>query len=287
MNKKMTCINGSFFPSAEARIPVTDRGFRFGDGVFETIAVVGGVAYQWEFHRERCLQGLRALRITPPTFDWPTMLAQCLTQNHASDGFLRIAISRGCGSQGYMPDAGIAATWVIEHLDAMPPTLGPITLYRSTIERPSLAALPVNHKLAQGVGSTLALLEARDHGCHEALMLNANGHVCEAASANIFWIRGHQLYTPALSTGCVNGSTRAAIMRLAPCIEATATLEEFCTAEAVFLSNVRLGVAAMSSLLPNDVHFSTTHPQLLEIASRLKEDRAAYTSQQRSAWAAA
>ncbi len=282
----MTCINGTFFDSADARIPVTDRGFRFGDGVFETIRVIEGVPYQWEFHLNRCLSGLSALRITPPNIDWEAMARQCLAKNKAINGFLRIAISRGSGSQGYMPDVNISPTWVIEHIAE--PVMHPsaVTLYHSTIERPSLAALPVNHKLAQGITSTLALLEARDHGCDEALMLNASGQLCEAASANLFWIRDHKLYTPALSTGCVEGSTRAAILRFMPCHETLATITDLVGADAAFISNVRAGLLPVKSLLPHNISYQPAHPLFMALAQLLVDDRASYVHRNRNTWAA-
>ena len=67
--ERITCLNGMFLPADEARIPVTDRGFRFGDGVFETIRLEAGRLYQWPLHLSRMLAGLAALRITPPEVD--------------------------------------------------------------------------------------------------------------------------------------------------------------------------------------------------------------------------
>lgn len=58
-----TCINGRFLPENEAMLPVTDRGFRFGDGVFETIRIENGAPYQWALHLQRLKAGVSALRI--------------------------------------------------------------------------------------------------------------------------------------------------------------------------------------------------------------------------------
>jgi branched-chain amino acid aminotransferase len=272
----ITCLNGIFLPADEARIPVADRGFRFGDGVFETIRLEAGKPYQWHLHLSRMVAGLTALRITPPEVDWQAIAQEMIARNHAQSGFLRISLSRGSGSRGYLPDAGITPTWVVEYL---PPVALPekaFTLWVSAIQRPSLAALPGNHKLAHGIGSTLALLDARDHGADEALMRASDGMLCETASANLFWIQGDTLFTPALSTGCLAGITRAAILRLSPiaCSEVTAELATLQSAEAVFISNTRLGIWPVAQIAPNGWSYDAHHPVIRELTARLNADRA-------------
>ena len=82
--KSITCINGQFMPAGQATINVADRGFRFGDGVFETIRLVEGVPYQWEAHLARLNAGLAALRITPPNADWQAAAHQLIQKNQCS-----------------------------------------------------------------------------------------------------------------------------------------------------------------------------------------------------------
>ena len=272
----ITCLNGTFLPAAEARIPVTDRGFRFGDGVFETIRLEHGRPYQWELHLSRLHAGLAALRITPPSIDWRAIADEIITQNQATDGFLRLTVTRGSGSKGYVPDANITPTWLMEYLPASEPPEAPYKLWVSIIQRSPLTALPTNHKLAHGIGSTLALLDARDNGCDEALMLSSTGKLCEAASANLFWIKDGTLYTPALSTGCLAGTTRDAVLRLAPIPtqEVIAEVDALATAEAVFLSNTRLGIWPVAALIPEGWEYDANHSCIAELSLRLDNDRA-------------
>src|SRR5690606_6683241 len=96
------------------------------------------------------------------------------------------------------------------------PPIDPATLWLSGIEKPSPKALPVQHKLAQGVNSTLARIEAARHGCLDGLLLNAHGDICEAGSANLFWRIGTTLHTPALECGVLAGTTRDALLRISP-----------------------------------------------------------------------
>lgn len=281
-NSPITCLNGVFLPTSEATVPVADRGFRFGDGVFETIRFEQGVPYQWELHLSRMNAGLAALRINPPVVDWVNTARSLMQKNSLTDGFLRIAISRGVGSRGYMPDENITPTWVMECLPPAPLQQNPVKLWLSTITRPLLSALPTNHKLAQGVGNTLALLEARDHGCDDALMLTYDGKLCETASANLFWIKDDKIFTPTLSTGCLAGSTRAALMRLSAVEEVVANTETLKQADAIFITNARLGAwlceCEALDLQAND------HPMLIDLTTRLQAYRATYIEQNRTKW---
>lgn len=244
-------LNHHLIPQAEARIPIGDRGFRFGDGVFETIRVVQTAPYQWEYHLQRLIQGLETLRII---FDTNTLLENCktlITKNQLSDGFLRIAISRGVGSQGYLPTA-TTPTLVIETLPLVAPPDKPVTLWLSSYQKPMPASLPLHAKTMQGLNSTLARMEARDHQCFEALLLNHEGQICEGSSSNIFWVKEGALYTPSLDAGVLPGSMREAILRLSPLpvVQGLFPLEALHMAEEVFLTNVAWRALPVSALEP-------------------------------------
>jgi branched-subunit amino acid aminotransferase/4-amino-4-deoxychorismate lyase len=286
--KTITCLNGQFLPAAQAMLPVADRGFRFGDGIFETVLLHRSVPYQWELHLHRMLAGLAALRITPPNVDWQRVVRDVITRNKAAGGFLRISISRGVGSHGYMPEANILPNWVIELLPASVLPSAPYTLFHSSITRPTRTSLPVNYKLAHGIASTLALMEARDHHADDALILSQHHVLCETASANLFWLHDGALYTPALETGCLDGTTRAAIMRLSPVPvhEVTQHADALTSAEALFISNTRLGLWPVTMLLPEGRRFNTQHPVISEMTSRLMADRDTYAATHATAWAA-
>jgi branched-subunit amino acid aminotransferase/4-amino-4-deoxychorismate lyase len=129
------------------------------------------------------------------------------------------------------------------------------------------------------------LLEARDHDADDALMLSGSGHISEAASGNIFWLKGESLYTPTLATGCLMGTTRAAIMRLFEVEEIHAGIEEFLAADAAFLCNVRHGIWPIAALMPHARTFETRHPRLLEIAAALEDDRNSYITLHARQWA--
>lgn len=240
-------MNGQFLSAEQALIPVADRGFRFGDGVFETIRVYAGVAYQLEWHLERLQRGLTAIKIVCGV--QRAACNQLIEKNNLQNGFLRIAISRGVGSHGYLPQADIKPTIVMETLP-LSDVPESASLYLSQFRKTSPSSLPTNYKLAQGMNSTLARMEAQEHGCFEALQLTPDDFVSEASSSNFFWVKDDVIYTPALEAGCLEGSTRAALMRLTKIEEIMALPSGLESADEVFITNCAWGVLPVTSLKP-------------------------------------
>jgi branched-subunit amino acid aminotransferase/4-amino-4-deoxychorismate lyase len=281
-----TCLNGRFVLHDRAAIPVADRGFRFGDGVFETIKIVNGVPYAWEFHLSRMMDGLAALHITIPMYDMPALVRAQLHKNKQMNGYLRIAISRGVGSRGYRPHPKHAIpTLVMESLNDMPAPQSPYTLWLSKYSKPSLTALPVNLKLAQGLNSTLAIMEADEHKADEALLLNGAGELCEGASSNLFWLTDDTIFTPALDTGCLRGTTRDALIRLSPLpIKTVQTgLASLEAAEAVWITNGRLGIHPVLAIEPLGYRYDM-HRMTRKLQQLLHDDMQRYAVSHRKEW---
>lgn len=231
-----------------------DRGFRYGDGVFETVAVHGGAPFRLGWHLKRLARGLDAVRIAFSVHGLEKECAALIAANKTKDGLLRIQVTRGAGGRGTLPDKKTKPTCVIETLPLPEIPKKPVTLWLSSYRRIAPSALPVRYKLCQGLNATLARLEADDHGCFEALMLNARGEICETSSANIFWLKGGTLYTPSLSCGALEGSMRALVMKLSPykVKQVRAGLKTLAAADAVFLTNAAWGAVAVAGLKPQN-----------------------------------
>ncbi len=226
-----------------------DRGFRYGDGVFETIRVENHKALLWTQHLARLQEGLTALSI-PLDLQFPLPIARKLwIENGLTSGFLRIAISRGVGSQGYLPTA-TTPTVVIECLPPATPQTS-VTLAVSQYQKISPKSLPTYFKTAQGLQSTLARLEAQTLGADDVVLLDAKANISETSSANVFWLKNNTLYTPSLATGALAGVTRAAVIETSPfpVQEGEYPLSHLQAAEAAFLTNARYGICPVAALL--------------------------------------
>ena len=250
----ITFINGKFLPRSQASIPIDDRGFRFGDGVFETIHIRDGKPYLWSQHERRLHEGLLALQISLDVTDnLSETCTELLQKNNVDNGILRIAISRGSGSKGYLPTAN-EPTIIIETMpladypyrfsDGDPQNIDDankplISLCLSSYTRPPKSCYPVGCKTMQGLSSTLAKMEAEEQDCFDSLQLSSDGLVSECSSANIFWLQGKTFYTPHSSTGCLGGTIRQRLIEQIPYpVKAVRlSLKKLLKADAVIITN--------------------------------------------------
>lgn len=270
----ITYVNGRYLSAKNAVVSVQDRGFRYGDGVFETLSVYQGIPYQWELHQARLEAGLKALEIPAPSEDLRAVCLRLLARNALSDASIRIAVSRGVGSRGYLPIGAATPTVVVEVQERLPVPSDSATLWLSATEKPSPKALPVEHKLAQGLNSTLVRMEAARHGCLDGLQLNGDGRIAETSSANIFWRIGDALHTPSLDCGILAGTTRAALLRttIYRIVEGPFRLEELQKADAVILTNTNWLAMPISSLAPKGWEFPESTKLASEIRAVLQKD---------------
>ena len=99
-----------FLPELEAKVSVFDRGFLYGDGIFETIRICRGTPFRWEQHLERLREGASALRIRVPMSgeDLAATAQELVRCNQVPEAILRITLSRGAGRRGYSPAGAIS-----------------------------------------------------------------------------------------------------------------------------------------------------------------------------------
>lgn len=234
---KYCYVKGEFVLEENASISIRDRGFRFGDGVFETILFKNNKIYNWAYNLKRLSGGLESLKIITDITSLYDICLSLICKNQQNEGFVRIAISRGEGSRGYLPDIKNGASVVIETISRPELPISPVSLSISDIKCINNG---ISGKTMQGLSSTLARMQAQEAGCFEALMLNHNGIICECSSSNIFWRKGDKLYTPSLNTGIVAGSIRDKILEICPFeIEVGSySLKDISTADEIFITNV-------------------------------------------------
>ena len=249
-------VKGAYLPLNEATVSIEERGFLFGDGVFETVRVQQGVPLFAQMHLQRCRDGLAALHIPPPAEPLKDVLQQVIRRNCLESGVLRLSVSRGIGSRGYLPTQSDAPTVVVQPRP-LPPAQSDCSVILSCHTRPHASTLPGHAKLSQGIGSTLARLEAQLAGADEALLLSTEGMLAEAASANLFWFQGDELHMPALATGCVNGIIRQLFIHRWPggVREVQSPPDVLHAQCAPFITNAVMGVTALREWLPAGPHW--------------------------------
>jgi branched-subunit amino acid aminotransferase/4-amino-4-deoxychorismate lyase len=249
-------LNGVICPKSDAHISPDDRGFRFGDGVFESFPIIQGLPYLWEAHFMRLSEGLQALHITTERIHMllPALIT-LIQRNKCHYGVGRIIISRGCGSKGYYPIANSPTLYMETSNDAptiiSEPPIAAIRLHLSQWQRWQPSHLPSHVKLTQGITPTLARIEAAEYGAEEALLLNQDGHIAEAASGNLIWQQQGVLFTPALSTGAVAGTMRNRLLTHFPQLitEVSAPFTMLQQADALIMTNALQGAVPVKEIL--------------------------------------
>ena len=211
-------FNGKFVAAEQAMVPVDDRGFLYGDGLFETMRVVHRRPFRLAQHLERLARGAEYLKIplphTPNEFE--SLARQLIEKNGVTDGVLKITVTRGSGARGYTPTLK-ENPLVLMALHPLPPMNKEGDLQWSLVTSSqiipacgSLASFKTLNKLTHVV----ARLEAMARGADEALLLNSNGEIAETASGNLFWIYQDKVCTVPTGRGVLPGITRAVVLEI-------------------------------------------------------------------------
>ncbi len=209
-------LNGQFVPEAQAVIPVNDRGFMYGDGLFETVRVVNGRPFRLAQHLERMTRGADFLKIKPPftAKELQQFVEQLIENNQMPEAILRVMLTRGPGERGYTPKAEGRPT-VVMTLHVAPPSEYPIQWSLVTSSFRVLAADPLSSfKTLNKLTHVMARAEAAEKGADEALLINTNGEVAETASGSLFWIYNDKICTTPTGRGVLPGITRAVVLEI-------------------------------------------------------------------------
>jgi len=239
-------INGNFIEEEEATISVFDRGFLYGDGVFETLRIYNGKPFLFDRHIGRLSHGLGSLFIGDKySFsEYLEHTRELIERNNVTEGVLRIQATRGPGKRGYSTTGNYDPTVLISLHVAPNVDLNnvlPVKLATSTqilSDHDPFSTLKTTNKLA----NIVALREAEKIGMDDALLTNHKGNITEASGSNVFWTKDNTLFTPPVSSGCLSGITRGMVLELAiamklPTVQQDITPTELGNAESVFLTN--------------------------------------------------
>jgi len=245
-------------------LPLPDRGFDFGDGLFETLLVVNRTPLFLELHLQRMQTGLAVL-------GFPDCLSKVRAQISLaleSPGFpeeaaLRVTVTRGSGPRGYLPPPQVQPRIVIastaREARQYNKLLSPARLALAKIRwgcQPELAGIKHLNRLEQ----VLAASECRTANSDEVVMLDQDGDVISVSAANLFLVDGDRLLTPELSHCGVSGTRRRLILKeLAPALglqarEAKVTVAQLEAATEVFYSNALVGVRPVASFAASHWH---------------------------------
>jgi branched-chain amino acid aminotransferase len=253
----MVFLNGQFVPEDRAVVSVFDRGFLYGDALFEGMLVTRGLPFRWREHMERMQRGADFLKLTVP-FSQDDLLKFALKlvqRNRMPECILRLSLTRGITGRGYSPKNATRPAIVMTLHPAPVIDAKKIPRWRVITASFRLPANdPLTHfKTANKLPQVLARAEADAAHAQEAILLNTDGRLAEGTTSNLFWIKDGAVCTPALLDGALPGVTRGLVLDL--CVkmnirykEKKAGPAELSRADGAFLTMTSMGIVEMESL---------------------------------------
>jgi 4-amino-4-deoxychorismate lyase len=229
------------------QLAATDRGLHYGDGLFETVAIINGRPRLWSHHMERLQHGCAVLRLPPPDLQQlhAEALALCISAERA---VLKLVLTRGSGGRGYRPPPKVTPQRLLFRYPWPDyPDLAQgvrLRLCQTPLAcNPVLAGIKHLNRLEQ----VMARAEWEDPAVHEGVMCDLDGWVREGTMSNLFWVEEGRLYTPDLSRCGVAGVMRAQVMALARDLgigveSAEITPQTLAQADEIFLTNSLIGI---------------------------------------------
>jgi branched-chain amino acid aminotransferase len=209
-------IDGAPVDAAQARVPVFDRGFLYGDSVYEVLRTFGGRPFALEEHLDRLAHSAHGLEMAlPPRAAIRAAVEETLAAAGEPEAYIRIVVTRGAGEIALDPAMADAPRLVVM---VKPVRMPDPSLYSDGADVVVVSkhrAPDPSVKSGNYLVSVLAVAEARRRGAYEAILTDAVGRLTEGSSSNFFVVRGGRAATPPVSAGLLEGITRRKLIALA------------------------------------------------------------------------
>jgi branched-chain amino acid aminotransferase len=273
-------VDDEFVPKHEAKISVYDHGLLYGDGVFEGIRAYNGLVFKLKEHIDRLYRSAKTIMLQIPLTkkEMTKAVLETLRRNNLRDAYIRLVVTRGVGDLGLDPRKCPKPTIVIitepllklHSAEAKERGIETVVVW---VRRDPVDATSHEIKSLNYLNSVLGKIEANIAGADEAICLNKEGYVCEGVGENIFLVNAGKLFTPPISSGALDGITRAFIMRAAEALgyttqEKNITLNELFNADEVFFTGTAAEVTPIRKI--NDRVIGKGRPG--PVTTRLREE---------------
>ncbi|GAA0653776.1 aminotransferase class IV [Salarchaeum japonicum] len=209
-------VDGDLVPADDATVSVRDRGFQYGDAVFETMRAYDGRVFRFDAHLDRLANSCSLLGIDHE-LSAETLrerVRETLDANDLAEAYVKLSVSRGVQPGKLDPGPATDPTVVVQvrELDRGPAWDAPATLETSSVQRVPSEAIPAAAKTHNYLNGVLA---RRSVDADEALLLDASGSLAEGATSNVFFVRDGVLRTPSLDGPILPGITREVVLDIA------------------------------------------------------------------------
>ena len=255
----MINFNGSLLQENEANLSITNRGYAYGDSVFETIRVINGKVMFWEDHYFRLMASMRIMRMEIPHEFSPELLEEkiidLIKENKLQDKPARVKFSVFRKEGGlYTPEVRdieyfILTSEIKDSFYTLSDAFYEVELFKDHYINPGLlSTIKTNNKAVNVLGGIFA----KENDYDNCLLVNEKKSVVEALNGNLFVIKGNKIKTPPLTDGALNGITRKQLINIIKKLqeytfeEASVSPFELQKADELFITNVIVGIQPIS-----------------------------------------
>jgi branched-chain amino acid aminotransferase len=241
-------LNGKFVPLSQAKVSILDRGFCYGDALFETLRVYSGTIFQLDRHLDRLEHGAQSIFLKLPESREriQEILYETFNRNQGADAIIRLTVTRGEGIWGklWQADTSPSLSVYVRPYSAPPDEWYqqgvPISLIPNSAAK--LGGLQEQIKSANYLSQILARKQAEEQNSVDGIMLNEQGEVCDGTTSNIFVVKDGILSTPAANSYVLSGVTRQVVLKLAAeagtvCKERAMPVDDVLQGDEIFLTN--------------------------------------------------
>lgn len=237
-------FNFQILPAKTAFLSALSSAALYGKGIFTTVAVHRSIPFLWEKHWARLTANARKIKIDISEFSEEqtrNALLQTIEENNLADGRARITFFEESPTAVWQTNqTKNKVSLLIQTADwrfAPPHFRLTVSSFRINSASPLAGVKSCNY-----LENILALEDARAKNFDEAIRLNEKNEIVSACLANIFWTKNKRIFTPALSTGCLEGTTRSFVLENFAVEERTANLAELMKADEIFLTSAGIGI---------------------------------------------
>ena len=238
------CLNGNIVSADQPLLTANNRGYRYGDGLFETLKIKNNRIVFEKWHFERLLNGLQLIDLPlPPAINAAKLASDifqlCEKNDCSQSARVRLSVNSGNG----LIAGPNQPQYIIEcetlHNEDWNEHGYAIDVYRAAKKSCDQFS---NLKSANYLPYVMAARFAKDRQLHDALVMNMYERIADSSIANVFIVKGKKLFTPALAEGCVAGITRRWVIKKFGAIETSLIVEDILTADEIFLTNAIKGI---------------------------------------------
>jgi len=263
----------------DAKISVFDRGFLYGDSVYETLRTTGGKALEFPRHMKRLAMSAASIGFVVPhsNEEIAAAIAATHTETGNEESYVRVVVTRGSGPIALDPRTSASPTLVVMVAPLRLPSPADyergVAVVVVSVDKRVGGLVDPGIKTGNYLANILALQTAIDRRGDDAILCSPSGEIAEGSTSNVFLVRDRQIRTPHVETGLLAGITRAIICEIAagtesPVEEGNVSLAELRAADEIFLTSSVRGVMPVTRLDGQTVSGGTIGPVTQLIRAR-------------------